>query len=123
MSILICLVLAMTNPGQARDAKPRFKGVELYSWKDDDGGWVFVLMDGTNREKTAAQVKKVKTKYYRTKDLAHGLGRLAVGEQVFWVDRVAGFPIPPAAIVAEVKKAAQEAKLELSVPTRDADGK
>ena len=44
-----------------REEQFRFKGVELYSWKDTEGGWVFVLVNGTNRLKAEKEVKGRRT--------------------------------------------------------------
>ena len=57
MKPIVCLfatALAATSLGggrvdDEREAKPRFKGVELYSWKDDTGTWNHVLLSGTKR--------------------------------------------------------------------------
>ena len=62
-----------------REEKHRFKGVELYSWEDKEGGWVFVLVNGTNRLKTEKQVKGAKdlirsTEAFRRRLLAWQLG-------------------------------------------------
>src|SRR5262249_28652574 len=53
MKQLLCLVTAALTmtilhgvcwaDDKRREEKPRFKGVELYSWKDKEGNWVCVL--------------------------------------------------------------------------------
>jgi hypothetical protein len=69
MKQLFCVVVAAVTmavpcsacgPDVKREEKPRFKGVELYSWKDKAGDWRFALLDGTNRLKTEDKVKAVK---------------------------------------------------------------
>ena len=67
-----------------REEKHRFKGVELYSWEDKEGGWVFVLVNGTNRLKTEKQVKGAKDLIRSTEALQKAFARLAVGERVSW---------------------------------------
>ena len=96
-----------------REEKPRFKGVELYSWQDKSGAWKFVLLDGTNRLKTEEEVKSAKTQVNGAKDLKKALARLAVGEQVFWTHPIKGFQFPPQTTREKIEKAAKEAKIDL----------
>jgi len=96
-----------------REEKPRFKGVELYSWKDREGNWVFVLLDGTNELKTKERIKGAKNQTKGIQDLKKALARLAVGEQVFWTDRIEGLEFPPEKTQMDIKKAAEEAKIVL----------
>jgi hypothetical protein len=96
-----------------REEKHRFKGVELYSWKDTEGGWVFVLVNGTNRLKTEKEVKGTKDLIRGTEALQKAFARLAVAERVSWAHRIKGFEFPPVATREEVKNAAKKAKIEL----------
>ena len=113
--VLSCLV--PEAPAQAkREAAPRFKGVEMYSWKDAKGEWVFALLDGTNREKTTAEVKEKKNHIAGVAKLKTALGLLAEKEMVFWSHRIGGFEVPPKAVVDDIKKAAKAAKLDLTAP-------
>jgi hypothetical protein len=98
-----------------RAEKPRFKGVELYSWKDQSGDWIFVLLDGTNREKTTKEVKEAKDRIKGAEALKKALALLAVDEQVSWSHRIEGFEFPPEKTREEIKKAAKEAKIDLRV--------
>jgi hypothetical protein len=104
-----------------REEKPRFKGAELYSWKDKDGGWVFVLVDGTNRLKTEKEVKGVRNLIQGAEALKKALARLAVGEQVSWSHQIKGFEFPPEATRKEIEKAAKEAKIELRITATPTD--
>ena len=97
---------------EKREGK-RFKGVELYSWKDKNGDWLFVMLDGTNRNKEEKEVKEAKEQFKGVAALKKALSRLAVGENLFWMERIKGFELPPKEILAEIAKAAKEAKLEL----------
>ena len=102
-------------PAQAkREPAPRFKGVEMYSWKDAKGEWVFALLDGTNREKTTAEIKEKKNQIAGVAKLKTALGLLAEKEMVFWSHTITGFEFPPKAVLDDVKKAAKAAKLELT---------
>jgi hypothetical protein len=96
-----------------REAKPRFKGVELYSWKDKGGDWVFALLDGTNRDKSEEAVKGTKDLIKGVPDLKKAFSRLAEGEQVIWTHRIAGFEFPPKATRDEISAAAKTAKIIL----------
>jgi hypothetical protein len=99
-----------------REARPRLKGVELYSWKDEAGNWMFALLNGTNRRKTEAVVKSAKTKVKGADGLKKALARLPVGEQVIWTHPIRGFEYPAKAMREEIEKAAKEAKIELKTP-------
>jgi hypothetical protein len=128
MKPLLCLLLvvwtmtALQGVGLAdekREEKPRFKGVELYSWKDKGGDWMFVLLSGTNRLKTEEEVKGAKNKVKGDEDLAKALARLAVGERVSWTHRIAGFEFPPEATRKAIEKAAKEASIDLWVAPKE----
>jgi hypothetical protein len=101
-----------------REQKPRFKGVELYSWKME-GEWIFVLLDGTNRVKETQTIKEAENQITGVADLKKALARLAVGEQVSWTNRQQGFEFPPKATRKEIKKAADAAKIKLRIAEDD----
>jgi hypothetical protein len=122
MKQLRCLIIAaltmtvlhgICRADDKREEKPRFKGVELYSWKDREGDWMFVLLDGTNRVKTEQEVKGAKKQIKGAEDLKKALARLAVGEQVSWTHRIKGFEFPPKATREGIQRAAQQAKIDL----------
>jgi hypothetical protein len=124
MKQLLCVVVAavtMTVPSGAcgpdvkREEKPRFKGVELYSWKDKAGDWRFALLDGTNRLKTEDEVKAAKDQVKGAAELKKAFGRLAVGEQVFWTHLIPGFEFPPETTRKEIEKAAKGARIDLKI--------
>jgi hypothetical protein len=114
-ALVLSVMGETTRADYQREAKPRFKGVELYSWKDKGGDWVFVLLDGTNRLKTEQEVKGAKNPSRGVEELKKALGRLAVGEQVVWTHPIDGFELPPPAARKEILKAAAEAKVDLQV--------
>jgi hypothetical protein len=113
-ALLMTALSAMAQADDQREAKPRFKGVELYSWKDKEGQWVFVLLDGTNRLKTEAEVKGTKNPSRGVEELKKALARLAVGEQVVWTHPIDGFEFPPKATRTDIAKAAADAKINLT---------
>ncbi len=120
MSSVFSAVLSVTllngvSGDEKREEKPRFKGVELYSWKDKEGAWVFVLLDGTNEEKSGIEVKDAKEKIKGADELKKKLGLLAVGEHVVWTHRIDGFEFPPEAVRKEIQKAAKEAQIDLRI--------
>lgn len=97
-----------------RDAK-RFKGVELYSWKTDAGGWRYALLDGTNRIKPAEEVKAPETRIKSLEALKAAISKLAEGERLSWGDRLGAFDTPPKAVRDEILKAAKEAGVKLHI--------
>ena len=115
-TVLALAVLPQVCPAhEKREEEPRMKGVELYSWKDKEGEWMFVLLDGTNRVKTEKEVKQAKTKVKDIDALKRAIATLAVGEQVFWMHPIAGFNFPPEATRKDVAKAAKDARVDLHV--------
>ena len=112
------LLLSLTGSAFAddkREEKPRFKGVELYSWKGDENKWVFVMLDGTNRLKSTDEVKKSKNQIKGVASLKTAFGKLAKNEQVFWNHMVEGFEFPPKAIKEEIATAAKTAEIKISI--------
>lgn len=72
-----------TNSGPTRPTKTAFKGMELYSWQGDDGGWSFAILTGTNRIKSGEEILANPLDIEEVKE---GLCQLTVGEQVFWIN-------------------------------------
>jgi hypothetical protein len=122
--MLAALASAVATPfGRAddapkREAKPRFKGVELYSWKDEKSGWQFALLSGTNDLKAENRIKTAPTVYAGTDKLADALKLLAEGESVSWTHHVAGFEYPPAGELKKIDDAAKAAKVKLRRPEK-----
>jgi hypothetical protein len=108
-----------------------FKGYELYSWVDNDQ-WHFVLMPGTNRDKTLAEIVAVKngvsmdgwahvTGMNALDELLHRIPR---DEYVMWLGGLRGEPatccdvnltLPPPASVEAIKTTAAACSLNLTV--------
>lgn len=110
------ILYGISRAEDKREAKPRFKGVELYSWKNPAGDWLFVLLDGTNRQKNEKEVKEAKTQIKGVKDLKKALALLAEGEMVIWSKhRLQGFEFPPEGTRKEIEKLAKEVKLDLVI--------
>jgi hypothetical protein len=124
MKQLLCLTIAALTivvlcglcwVDNKREEKPRFKGVELYSWKDRTGEWKFALLDGSNRLKTEDEVKAPKHQIKGVGDLKKRFAHLAVGEKVFWTHLILGFEFPPKATRKEIEKAAKDTKIDLRI--------
>jgi hypothetical protein len=116
LTLAISLVAGVCRADDERETKPRFKGVELYSWKDEKGDWIFALVSGTNRRKSEKEIKATKDPIRGTTALKKSLARLAEKEQVAWVDLGDGFELPPKATQQEIEKAAKDASVKLRLP-------
>jgi hypothetical protein len=122
MKRLLCLTIAAVaitvlhgscRADDKREEKRRFKGVELYSWQDNEGGWVFVLASGTNRLKTENEIKGAKDLIRGNEALQKAFAGLAVGEHVSWSHLIKGFEFPSEVTRKEIETAAKKAKIEL----------
>lgn len=114
--ILIALSVAPAFAADKREAKPQFKGVELYSWKSDKGEWLFSLMPGTNRLKQPDEVKAKAKQIAGVAALKKAMGRLAVNEQVFWFHAIPGFVHPKKGTIGDIVKHAKTIKVKLHAP-------
>ncbi len=119
---LITAVFAMTvlqgvvQAEDKREKEPRFKGVELYSWKDKENNWMYVLAEGSNAQKTEKEIREEYKAIKGTAELKKALALVAEKEQVFWSNhRLSGFEFPPEGTRKEIEKAAKEAKIELTI--------
>lgn len=99
-----------------REARPRFKAVELYSWQDAQGAWLFSMVDGTNRLKPVGEIQKPENTVVGPEALVSAFSMLAEGEQIYWFHHVRGFEYPPEALCDRLTKAAQQAGVQLSLP-------
>ena len=117
---LLCVLFLSLPKARARRSEKAFKGIELYSWKDSSGNWMFALLPGTNRLKTAAEVKEKGNQIPGAKELAkHFLG-LAEGEEVFWFHRdLKGFVYPNREMMDSIAISAKTAKIKLHVPPKE----
>ena len=117
---LIFAVLLIPTLAQERPTEKAGKGIELYSWKDSDGDWLFAVVPGTNRRRPEADIKRKENQISGVRELEKHFLRLALGEQVFWLHQdQKGFAYPDEKMVAAVASAARNAKVELHVPAKD----
>jgi hypothetical protein len=101
---------------EQREGRPRLKGVELYSWRDSKGDWVFALLSGTNRLKTAEEVKAPKNQIAGLGKLEKAFARLAIDEKVIWSHHIEGFEYPPEGTIERIEKLARESRVTLRRP-------
>jgi hypothetical protein len=118
MKMLLYIIVATFAAGtcltqEKREGRPRFKGVELYSWRDSKGDWVFALLSGTNRLKTAEEVKAPKNQIAGQGELEKAFARLAIDERVSWSHRIEGFEYPPEGTIKRIEELAQKSGVTL----------
>jgi diacylglycerol kinase len=109
------------SPEAARPAQTAFKGMELYSWWNEDGGWQYAILEGTNRNKTMEEVQVTPLDLQGVKN---AIARMAVGESLFWIKSVydtgssktVNLSFPPDAIVGELMGFAREKQVDLYIP-------
>jgi hypothetical protein len=94
------------------------KGWELYSWQEG-GAWRFSLLVGTNRLKSASEIRSPATRLDGIDALGRALRELAPGQEVMWGPpwSVAdGLALPPAGTLEQVRRACDEHRLLLTIP-------
>ena len=109
------------SPQVLRAEQTAFKGLELYSWQNENGGWQYAILEGTNRNKTLEEVQATPLDLQGIKN---AIAKMAVGESLFWTNNVYDtgsgqtlqLPFPPDAVVDELKAFAREKQVELYVP-------
>jgi diacylglycerol kinase len=109
------------SPEAARPAQTAFKGMELYSWRNEDGGWQYAILEGTNRNKTMEEVQVTPLDLQGVKN---AIERMAVGESLFWIKSVydtgssktVNLSFPPDAVVDELMGFAREKQVDLYIP-------
>jgi hypothetical protein len=94
---------------------PSPKGWELYSWKKQDN-WFFVLVNGTNRIKTAGEILTNEGAVINAAGIRNELARLPRGEEVVWALRgMPEFGFPPADMIQEIQAFCTEQGIKLTV--------
>ena len=114
IGVISCL--AATDPSRKeRPAEKAFKGMELYSWKNSKGIWIFSLLPGTNRIKTSIEIKEKQIP--DAKELEKRFLLIAKGEQVFWLHPdLEDFGFPDQKIMDAAMSSAKKARIKLYVP-------
>src|SRR6185503_10043345 len=67
------------SPQGLRAEQTAFKGMELYSWQNKDGGWQYAILEGTNRNKTLEEVQATPLDLQGVKV---AIAQMAVGESL-----------------------------------------
>ena len=105
----------------SRAEQTAFKGLELYSWQDENGTWQYSILEGTNRNKTLEEVQAIPLDLQGAKA---AIAKMAVGESLFWMNRVqdaasgqmSQLLFPPDEVVDELQEFAREKQVELYLP-------
>jgi diacylglycerol kinase len=105
----------------SRAGQTAFKGMELYSWQNKNGEWQYAVLEGTNRNKTLAEIQTTPLDAQGTKN---AIARMAVGESLFWTNNVydtssgqiVNLPFPPETVVNELKELAHKKQIDLYIP-------
>jgi diacylglycerol kinase len=107
-------------PEITRAEQTAFKGMELYSWQNEDGDWQYAVLEGTNRNKTLEEVQSIPLEL---QDVKKAIAQMAVGESLFWMNMVSDassqmveLPYPPDAVIHELQDLAHDKQVELYMP-------
>jgi hypothetical protein len=126
LSLMIAL-LALAARAEERPGEKASKGMELYSWQDANGAWVFALLAGTNRLKLEDEIKAEETQIAGLETLEKHLSRLAEGEDVYWshhywpLSKQTGFAFPDRNTIKRIAAAAREARVTLHLPSKNGE--
>ena len=109
------------SPQALRAEQTAFKGMELYSWQNENGGRQYAILEGTNRNKTLEEVQATPLDLQGVKN---AIAKMAVGESLFWMNSVYDtssgqtlqLPFPPGTIVDELTEFAREKQVDLYIP-------
>ena len=81
----ILMVVGIAAQGQLPQS--HMKGYELYSWREK-GKWHYLLVPGTNREKSFEEITSNKNIKVGDAALKGELRKLAKGQEVFWMSDI-----------------------------------
>jgi hypothetical protein len=120
LSALLFLLAFLLIPGQAQERArgKEGKGMELYSWLDENRNLIFALLPGTNRLKTEEEIKEKPNRISGLNELEKRFSLLAEGEYVTWFHELHqhGFAYPDWTTIKRVEASARKAKIELHGP-------
>jgi len=113
---LTIVLLSVAFPAFAkRPIEKAFKGIEMYSWKDDNGKWRFRIMNGTNRQKTEEWIKMSAQDTVFMNDLQSSFIKLAKGQEVYWFHKgIEGFMYPPESYMYQIEAIAKKFDIKIS---------
>lgn len=119
--ILILLLLsACSAPALSPQNTPTsaMKGYELYGWQTD-GKWDFALLVGTNRLKSAEEIKNAAVVVEGMDALQGKLAQLPHGETVIWVPLPGSSSLtPPTQIYRAIQAACEQGQLNCHFPVQ-----
>lgn len=93
----------ISDENTMRAEKPCFKGMELYSWQEKSGEWMFSFLEGTNRNKTYSEITNPSITIKGVENVKIKLAFLAKGESLFWGNVSDGkASLPPDKIIKEL---------------------
>jgi len=109
------------SPQVSRARQTAFKGMELYSWQNKNKEWQYAVLEGTNRNKTLAEIQATPLD---SQGVKNAIAQMAVGESLFWTNNVydasssqtVKLPFPPETVVNELKELAYEKRIDLYIP-------
>ncbi|MBI4835299.1 MAG: hypothetical protein HY811_10865 [Planctomycetes bacterium] len=104
-----------------RATEPAFKGMELYSWKNENDEWCFALMYGTNRDKSYDEITSKENTIVGIPNLKEKLKLLALGEQLFWFNSLRNPPAdakyklayPPEIVIKDIKNYCDDLNIKM----------
>ena len=76
---------AAQSPSSSTRRELSFKGIELYSWRAEDGKWSYSLQPGTNRRKLKSEVQAAPL---TLEQLEAEIGKLPELETLLWGNEV-----------------------------------
>lgn len=120
--LFLSVLLALSNTAAAAESgripQPQFKGVELYSWREQkSGSWRFAMLRGSNRSKTAKEVLAAGDAIDSLPALKARLAELVPGDVVFWlVLDDPPFAIPPPDVVSEIASFVNSEFIDFAAP-------
>lgn len=116
----ICILFGET-PQVSRADQIAMKGMELYSWQNENGEWQYAVLMGTNRNTTIEEIQSTPLDMQGVKT---AIAQVAIGESLFWVNRVydanstkvLDLSYPPDSVMDEIKRFAVEKQVNLYIP-------
>ena len=118
--LLTHLLLGILFLTGCRASQSAFKGMELYSWQDQAGGWRFSILPGTNRNKSVSEVQE---QPLSRAEVQVAFCQMAKKEQVFWMPYAVeadtgqhrSFAYTPEEIQTQIRTFADRCKVQLVV--------
>jgi hypothetical protein len=114
--------LCMAEKQKDKSSEP-LETYELYSWRDDTGGWNFSILGTTSRLRTPEEIFSEKETIHGVDKLKQKISHLVRPSRIVWTENLAykGVPIkgterlawPPKEIIEDVKHYAAARRVEV----------